>query len=208
MGLLQLAQEASVIFQQLEPGLTAAVKTGTAVGTLGSTSIKVVQKGKTLVTYWISRLVKKDAHTEKDEAVLPANVEKITDMAAIATKEDVAILIDINRRMLVDVARYLDEKQIDADLIIVTNDPTYSNKVQFLDPANSKQWTEVVKEFSVAMNAVQRAVGGVRLHIFLSAPLALAFGAGSVWGTVNEATVYHWEKGSYYPSMYVSRELR
>jgi hypothetical protein len=65
-----------------------------------------------------------------------------------------------------------------------------------------------VQEFTATMNAIKHQLGGARVHIFLSTPLPLAFGLGSVWGTVDEATVYHWEKQTYYPAMKISRALR
>jgi hypothetical protein len=46
------------------------------------------------------------------------------------------------------------------------------------------------------------------MRFFISAPMPIAFGIGSVWGTVDEATVYHWEKQTYYPVLHVTRELR
>lgn len=36
----------------------------------------------------------------------------------------------------------------------------------------------------------------------------MAFGLGAVWGTVNDATVYHWENNTYYPVMKIDRKLR
>ena len=66
----------------------------------------------------------------------------------------------------------------------------------------------MAREFSTAMKAIKHAVGSARVHIFLSTPLALDFAFGSVWVTVDEATVYHWEKNTYYPAMKISRGLR
>lgn len=204
MDLIQLAQDALLLFQQIQPGVKAAVEVGTAFGTMGSAGVQVIQKGKQLVTYVIQRIA------PKPPATMPESLaEKVP-----TPLKDVAVLIDINRRMLVDVARYLDEKKIDAELMIVTNDPAYSDKIKFLDPNTPDEWTEVVKEFTAAMNAIKRAAGGARLHIFLSTPLPLAFGLGSVWGTVDVATIYHWQeiksqnRSTYYPAMRISRDLR
>jgi hypothetical protein len=204
MDLVQLAKDALVLFQQIQPGVKAAIEVGTAVGSMGSAAVQVIQKGKQLVTYVIQRVAPKPPITAP---------ESLADQTPTPLK-DVAVLVDINRRMLVDVARYLDEKKIDAELMIVTNDPAYSDQIKFLDPNKSDEWKELVKEFTAAMNAVKREAGGARLHIFLSTPLPLAFGLGSVWGTVDVATIYHWQevkgekRSTYYPSMEISRELR
>lgn len=191
MNLMQLVQDALTAIQTLEPGLAAAARATTALGTIGSTAVTVLQKGKQLITYLITR---KKEQTEEQPTV--------------TSKRDVALLIDINRRMLHDVARYLDEQQIDADLIVVTNDPTYSDQIKFLDPDDPGAWSDLVSEFSAAMNSIKRAIGGAQIHIFLSTPLSLAFGLGSMWGTVDEATVYHWEGQTYHPSLKISRRLR
>jgi len=36
----------------------------------------------------------------------------------------------------------------------------------------------------------------------------LAFGMGAVWGTVSEATFYHWGGKNYFPAVQIDRELR
>ena len=207
MDILQLVKDASEFFQEIEPGAVAAVKVGTALGTAGSTAIKVLQKGKNLITYWITKAkkpVKEQTASTSDESRL----ESAKLDTSLVTKSDVALLVDINRRMLVDVSSYLAVAGIDADLIIVTNDPLYSSSIRFLDVKTPNEWSEIVREFAVAMNAIKRVAGGAHLHIFLSTPLPLAFGLGSVWGTVDEATIYHWENQTYNPVMKISRELR
>ena len=206
MNLLDLAKDITIFFEQIEPGIAAAAKVGSALGTVGTAGIKVIQKGRQFVTYWIER--KKPKPEPAPKPPVSGEVETVTDTTKIVSKRDVAILIDINRRILVDVARYLDEQQIDADLLIVTNDPAYSDQIKFLPVQQPDEWEEMVQEFSGAMNAIKRAVGKANLHIFLSTPLPLAFGIGSVWGTVDEATVYHWEEGTYHPVMPISRALR
>lgn len=69
-------------------------------------------------------------------------------------------------------------------------------------------WFEMVQEFSDAINAVKREMGGVHLHIFLATPVALAFGLGTVWGTVDEATVYHWNGKEYKRVLEIGRDIR
>ena len=58
------------------------------------------------------------------------------------------------------------------------------------------------------MNKIKRSAGGKRVHIFLAAPLPLVFAMGAVWGTVDEASVYHWEQNTYHKVVNISRKLR
>lgn len=208
MDLLQLAKDATALFQQIEPGLASIEKAGAVLGTLGTAVVRVIQKGRQLVVYLVSRLDRGSSGA----APAPSDLVAVSDDEPITHKDDVAILVDINRRMLQDVARYLDEQKIDADLIIVTNDPTYGPKTKFLDVNHPDEWSEMVREFNQAWERIKHAVGGARVHIFLSTPLPLAFGLGSVWGTVDRAMIYHYDPGSegakYFPVMQVSRELR
>jgi hypothetical protein len=69
-------------------------------------------------------------------------------------------------------------------------------------------WFEMVQEFSDAINAIKTEMGSVHLHIFLATPVALAFGLGTVWGTVDEATIYHWNGREYKRVLEIKRELR
>jgi len=193
MNILQLAKDGLEAIQQIQPGIESTAKVATALTTIGSTGVKVLQQGKKLYTYLIGKF-KDDEAQERQTTIEP--------------KEDVAILVDINRRLLQDVARYLDAQEIDANLIIVTNDPTYSSQIRFLDVEDPDEWESLVRDFNQAINIIKQAVGGARLHFFLSTPLPIAFGLGSVWGTVDKATVYHWESGTYHPVMKVSRQLR
>jgi hypothetical protein len=199
MPLLPLAKDALAALQQADPSLSALVSAGTILNAAGKAAVTVVKKGAQLITYLITR--------REDEQKPPS--------ASLAiTRPHVAILVDINRRMLQDVARYLDEQNLDADLLVVTNDPAYGDKVKFLDPNQPEEWTALVQEFTATMNAIKHQLGGAQVHIFLSTPLPLAFGLGAVWGTVDLATVYHYQeikkenRSTYYPVMKISRELR
>lgn len=185
----QFIVEAIKFFENIKPGVEGAVATGTALHAGAKAGVYIIKKGAKLVSYLIT--------DQKDAKELPA-----------IKKPDVVILVDINRRMLADVSRYLEEKKLDADVIIISNDPLYSDKIQFIEATDTDDWVEIVQEFSAAINGIKRTVGGAKMHIFLSTPLPLAFALGSVWGTVDESTVYHWEKGSYYPVMPISRNLR
>ncbi len=182
-GLLIIQHSAAAVKQQT---------TGIAdLGTKGNTNVKLLQQGKQLHTYLFSQQ--------------PADHES---QVAIKATPAVAVLVDINRRILLDVARYLDEQRIKAQLIIVTTDPTYGNQTPFLDINTPSVWTELVQEFNTAMTNIKRYAGPASFHFFLATPLPLAFGLGAVWGTVQEAVVYHYEKNTYHPVMKISRELR
>jgi len=185
-GLLIIQQAAAEVERQT----TGVVD----LGTRGNTNVKLLQQGKQLHTYLFSL---QQADHARHEAT-----------AVIKAAQDVAVLVDVNRRILLDVARYLDEQKIEATLIIVTNDPDYSKQTPFLDVETPSVWTELVQEFNSAITHIKHFTGSARFHFFLSTPLPLAFGLGAVWGTVEEATVYHYEKNTYHPVMKISRELR
>jgi hypothetical protein len=203
MSILDLVKDGLELVQQVEPGLSAAVEAGAALGTAGTAVVQVVQKGKQIVAYLFTRRKGEQAQPGSAGGIVPIPADE-----PMVQKPDVALVIDINRRILRDVARYLDEKKIDADVIVLTNDAAYGDSVKLLDPEKSEEWAELVKEFNTGMNRIKKAVGAARMHIFLAAPLPLAFGLGSVWGTVDEAIVYHWENQTYHPVMHISRELR
>ncbi|MEZ4705641.1 MAG: SAVED domain-containing protein [Caldilineaceae bacterium] len=192
MDLVTAVKQALDFIQQAQPGLEAAAKATTSLTTIGAAVVQLIQKGGQLYTYLIGRT---------DEAA-------DAPMVQVLPRPDVAIVVDINRRALLDVAAYLQAQKIDANIVVVTNDPSYSANVRFLAPDDPAAWADLVREFNGAVGAIKHYIGHARVHIFLTTPLPLAFGLGSVWGTVDECTVYHWERGTYYPTMQVSRELR
>jgi hypothetical protein len=122
MNILQLVKDGLALIQDLEPGLTAAVKAGSALGTMGSAVVKVVQKGQRLITYVISRREGQEPAEPQPQEIVP-----IGDDEPMVTKPDVAVVVDVSRRILRDVARYLDDEDIDADIILLTNDPQYGD---------------------------------------------------------------------------------
>jgi hypothetical protein len=193
MDLSAIVNTALILIQQNAAAIGQAADIVTLSTAAGNVLVKAVKKGSQLVAFFIGQ--KKAEQT-------------VEDGTPSFDKSDVAILVDINRRMLRDVARYLEANDIDADMVVVTNDPEYGDRVKFLAPDEPADWAQLVREFSATMNAVKHEIGGARIHLFLSTPLPLAFGLGAVWGTVDEATVYHWEKQDYHPVMKISRELR
>ena len=194
MDMLLMTKDVLEAIQRLQPHLESTAKVMTSMTTIGTTVVQLVKQGKRLYTYFVGEQT--------------AEAEAAAETVAVVAKEDVAILVDINRRMLADVSGFLQAEGIDANLFIVTNDPAYSDKIRFLDAENPDEWREIVAEFNETIGVIKRYVGNARMHFFLSTPLPVAFGLGAVWGTVDNAVVYHWQDGSYHPAMEISRALR
>lgn len=203
MDILQIVLDTIKILQANEAALSA----GASAVTLGAAAVRVFEKGRELITYHIT-----DAESEQVQVpALGGPLGASPDGKPF--KQDVAIVVDINRRLLPDVAAYLQEQQIDADLFFVTNNLTYAFKSKALDVNDPEEWKEVVQEFNAVMEQLKVHVKRRRIHIFMSVPLPIAFGMGAVWGTVDVATVYHYqgseqEPSTYYPVMKISRALR
>lgn len=190
--------------QSLQPGLEATLTAGAVIQGAGVTLVTVLQKGKQLVTYFARQ--KKSKKRAKVDA--PQKGVPLQDGEHIASKENVAIVVDISRRSLRDVERYLTMNNIDADLIVVTNDPGYGPQIKHLNEDDPDTWFEIVQEFNTAINAIKHELGAVNVHIFISTPLVIAFGLGAVWGTVDRANIYHWNQVEYKRVLEITRELR
>ena len=193
------------ILQMIKEG-TEAIQTlnsaGGAVITLGTTIVTLYKQGKSLFTFLFS--AKHEKFQNGSASVAPLT-NPITEMNP---KKDVVIVVDVSRRILNNVAVYLDKKKIDADVFLVTNDFLYSAEVKFQDVKKPREWTEMVEEFNKTINQIKRDYGNSRIHFFLSVPLPLAFGMGCVWGTVDNAFVYQWDGKTYYPVLKINRTLR
>jgi hypothetical protein len=199
---MQLLVDALKAFEAMKPGMEGMIAAGTLVSASAKTSVYVIQKGARLISYLITGAKKKKklpASSKADKAARSAIEEPKV------TKTDVAIIVDINHRSLRQVAAYLEAQGIDADLIIITNDPNYGDKVHFLDPQKPQDWDMVVRDFGAAILKIEKAVGSARVHIFQSTPLPLSFALGCAWGTVHPATIYHYEGGTYHPVLSVDR---
>ena len=117
-------------------------------------------------------------------------------------KLDLAVIIDMTKRSIANgVAQYLDDTDIDANFLYLQ-----LHSGEFLQPEDD--WSAVLQGFSEAMTAVKETHTGARIHFFLSAPGALLFGMGNIWGTVDEGVVYHYQDNTYHPTFRTSRELR
>jgi len=195
VDIVQFIRDGLNVFQQIEPGVTATMKVGAALGTVGTTTVKVFEVGKSIVTYWFT----------KHEAQ-PAT-KRIGTSAKHLKKRDVAIVVDISRRMMHNVADFLAKNKIDADVLLVTNDREYKSGIVPLRETMA-EWEKMVVEFTRTMEKVKHEAGGARIHIFLSTPVSLAFGMGAMWGTVDEAYVYHWDLKKYVLTLKISRRLK
>jgi hypothetical protein len=206
---VQFALEALKAFELIKPGIEGMVAGGTLVSATAKGSVYVIKKGAQFISYLITKKKKpaRKAAAKKASPRAKKTAAKAQNEIQI-TKDDVAIIVDISRRALVDVAGFLDKQKIDADIVLVTNDPSYEAQVKFLNPESEEEWNEITLEFKSLMNKIKRTSGGKRMHIFLAAPAPLVFAMGAVWGTVDEASVYHWEHNTYNKVIAISRKLR
>lgn len=121
----------------------------------------------------------------------------------IVAKLNVAVVVDIAHRSTIrDVARYLDEVERDANFLLLQ----HASPDKLLAP--EEKWDGFVTAFAHTMNNIKHNFSGAKLHFFLAAPGALIFGLGCIWGTVDEAELYHYQSGTYYPVISISRDLR
>ncbi len=204
---IQFTVEALKFFETNKDALAGMLSAGTILSQSAKGSISVIQKGAKMISYLIARKKKEPAKAAKakDGTVARRKPAARTKAAPKVTRKDVAIVIDINRRSLTQVAEYLEARKIDADFIVITNDPTYGDQIKLLSYENPEEWNTILKEFASHMTKIQKAVGSARIHIFQSTPVALAFALGCVWGTVHPGTIYHYEEGTYHPVLEVTR---
>jgi hypothetical protein len=197
----------------LKPGIETTLAVGTTIGTMGSGVLKVLQMGSRFITVAVGKKKEnKDTPPAKRKRAkdrdLPQGLTYYDGHEKLIDKDHVAIVVEVSRRAVNDAAHYLEKNHIDANLIVVTNTPDYTASVKAINEDNPREWVEMVQEFNMAINAIKNESGAVNLHIFLAVPVTLAFGLGTVWGTVDNAIVYHWNGKEYKPVLSVSRELR
>ncbi|NHZ72554.1 MAG: SAVED domain-containing protein [Aquificales bacterium] len=122
---------------------------------------------------------------------------------SIVAKLNIAVVVEIIRPALKDVVRYLDEEtDLDVNCLLLQN----ALPGKLLSPED--KWDDYVTAFARTMDNIKHTFSGAQLHFFFAAPVALVFGLGCVWGTVDEAKVYHYQSGTYYPVISISRDLR
>lgn len=120
----------------------------------------------------------------------------------IQPKLNLAVVVDVARPSLQNVAAYLDDNNLDVHVIVFRHE----QPGQFFSVHDN--WQALVLTFSDVMDRVKREFNGAKIHFFLAGPVSLLFGMACVWGTVDEATVYHYENGTYHPVIPITRELR
>ena len=91
-------------------------------------------------------------------------------------KDEVAIVVDFNEiSVKAVVEKYLEARKIDSTVLICSN-PAGDGR---LDLDNEDQWRDAVKGFYQVLKKLQETAPE-KIHIFISAPVALAFAIGYV----------------------------
>lgn len=121
---------------------------------------------------------------------------------AVQPKLNIAVVVDVARPALRNAAVYLDDAAIDANFLVFRHEQPGT----FFDVKDD--WQQLAITFGDVMDRLKREFNGVKLHFFLAGPGGLLFAMGCIWGTVDEAMVYHYENNTYYPVVPISRELR
>jgi NACalpha-BTF3-like transcription factor len=187
--------EAIKFFENIKPAVEGLSATGTVIASTASVTISVIKNGAKMFSYLIKRPEKKSS-TKKAKS---GNLD--------ISSDDIAIVVDIAQPILENVGVYLKEHKIDADVVLVTNREKYSDKPLFLK-LDETEWEKVVSDFVDIMYEVRRSSAGRKIHIFSSAPVPISFAIGAMWGTVQNATLYHWQDDAYHAVIRVRRDIR
>lgn len=121
---------------------------------------------------------------------------------AVQPKLNIAVVVDIARPALRNVATYLDDHNQDMHFILFR----HASPGQFFTPHDD--WTSLAITFGDVMARVKRTFDGAKIHFFMAGPVGLLFAMGCIWGTVDEALAYHYENDTYYPVLPITRKLR
>lgn len=141
------------------------------------------------ILFWAGKQIKvwleaRQADREASAGAKPASKGKSK------KPRDVAIIVRISRPATEDVHVYLKKRNLDADVIVISNSD--SGVVAHL-PNKAEVWEELVREFYTAFTKVQAEFGAQRFHIFVSAPAALTFAMGCTMSTLYEVHLYQWD---------------
>jgi NACalpha-BTF3-like transcription factor len=188
--------EAIRFFENIKPAVEGLSATGTVLASTASVTVSVIKNGAKMFSYLIKRPEKKKGKKKTASGSLDI------------TKKDIAIVVDIAQPILENVRIYLEKKKIDADVVLVTNRAKYSDKPLFLNADSEKEWEQVVGDFVDIMYEVRRSSAGCKIHVFSSAPVPVSFAIGAMWGTVQNAILYHWQNDTYNPVIRVRRDIR
>ena len=105
-------------------------------------------------------------------------------------KDDIAIVLNISNNCIPLVEKFLGEKGIDATVFEVNK----KDGKREIDPYNRKEWEDIVTDFSKLLTSIYEQSAPSRVHIFLSAPVALAFGIGCVIRTLYRPYIYNYNR--------------
>lgn len=197
--ILQAVVETLRFFANIKDSVEGMAVTGSTALAAAKMSGYLIQKGAKSLSVLVTS-AKKKPNGRKPARSKPE--------ALTLSKKHVAIVLDINNRIVANVDTFLKSKKIDADMIVITNDPSYSDEIGQLDIEKPEEWADLARDFKTHSQKIKRLVGDAKVHIFLAVPVPLAFGLGAVWGTVDDAVVYHWQNKTYHPVMEVGRGLR
>lgn len=107
-------------------------------------------------------------------------------------KKDIAIAIQVNQFLGLQVKEFLEKEKTDANLILITNSLDIQ-ELKKLDNDKPEEWREVISDFNKEIENTQRIFGATTFHIFLASPSALAIALGAALGRQRRAYVYHWD---------------
>ena len=127
----------------------------------------------------------------------------------LVEKDDVAVMVQINQFLVPTTKKFLENEGIDAHLILITNVEDGS-LIKYLDNDKKQEWIDVVADFFDAVTGIERDWGAKTLHVFLSAPAALAFALGCKMSVQHNIRLYNWvaEERSYVRVLTVPRDIR
>jgi hypothetical protein len=114
---------------------------------------------------------------------------------------DIAIVVSITKPIKSTVEKFLYKEKIIADIVEIEGEKRLSS--------NEEDWIKIITEFYRIFLKIQSTLGAPRYHLFVSAPVALAFALGSVLGLNYDVHVYHWfeEMNDYKEVLITSRKL-
>lgn len=128
----------------------------------------------------------------------------------VQEKDDIAIVVQINRPIAQSVKEYLEYEGIDAHLVVVTNSQGGMASMKYLDNDRPSQWREIVSDFFEEVHHIQQEWGAKTFHLFFATPNALAFTLGCKMSVHYNIRVYNWvaEELSYVRVMTLPRDIR
>src|SRR6266498_1225090 len=123
--------------REYQPMLDSTVKFGTSAYTIGSSLVKVLQKGKHLSTIAVGKKKAPSRSKSNQKAATPVQPKSA---GQITLKENVAIVVEISRPAVQDAARFLKETKMDANLVVITAAKGEVQSIDGLDENKPKLW--------------------------------------------------------------------